>query len=129
MKLYKALTFLLSFIPLALYAQNADQRINELLGSGDLFALNREYSEIKDSTSNLEESNILLGTYGSTEKKELLSMPEVSFKVGGKGTVIHDVLIHTTPDGNQHSGTVGLELLRKFSKVNINLQNMTLTVK
>lgn len=87
------------------------------------------YSAHKDSTSNLEESNVLLGTYGSTEKKELLSMPEVSFKVGGKGTVIHDVLIHTTPDGNQHSGTVGLELLRKFSKVNINLQNMTLTVK
>lgn len=45
-KLNKALTFLLSFIPLALYAQNADQRINELLGSEDWFALNREYSEV-----------------------------------------------------------------------------------
>lgn len=87
------------------------------------------YCAHMDSTSNLEESNVLLGTYGSTEKKGLLSMPEVSFEVGGKGTVIHDVLIHTTPDGNQHSGTAGLELLRKFSKVNINLTDMTLNVE
>ena len=87
------------------------------------------YCAHKDSTSNLEESNFLLGTYGSTEKKGLLSMPEVSFKVDGKETIVHNVLIHTTPDGNQHSGTVGLELLRKFNKVNINLQNMALAVK
>ena len=85
------------------------------------------YCTHKDSTSNLEESNFLLGTYGKTEKKGLLSMPEVSFKVDGKETIVHNVLIHTTPDGNQHSGTVGLEFLRKFNKVNINLQNMTLT--
>ena len=44
MKLYKALTFLLSLIPFSLFAQNVDQRINDLLGSGDWFALNREYS-------------------------------------------------------------------------------------
>ena len=49
MKLYKVLTNLLSLIPLALSAQNADQRINELLGSEDWFALNRKYSEVKDS--------------------------------------------------------------------------------
>ncbi len=87
------------------------------------------YSVHKDSTSNLEESNVLLGTYGSTEEKVLLSMPEVSFEVGGKEAIVHNVLIHTTPDGNQHSGTICLELLRKFSKVNINLQHMTLTVE
>lgn len=50
MKLYKTLiSFISTLIPLALSAQNADQRINELLGSGDWFALNREYSEVKDS--------------------------------------------------------------------------------
>lgn len=87
------------------------------------------YSAHKDSTLNLEESKVLLGTYGSTEKKELLSMPEVSFEVDGKEAIVHNVLIHTTPDGNQHSGTVGLDLLRKFNKVNLNLRNMTLTVK
>ncbi len=87
------------------------------------------YCAHKDSTSNLEESNYLLGTYGSTEKKGLLSMPEVPFKVDGKEAIVHNVLIHTTPDDNQHSGTVGLELLRKFSKVNINLQNMALAIK
>ncbi len=87
------------------------------------------YSVHKDSTSNLEESNVLLGTYGSTEKKGLLSMPEVSFEVGGKETIVHNVLIRPTPDGNQHSGTVGLELLRKFNKVNINLLDMTLVIE
>ena len=47
---YKILTlFISTLIPLAISAQNADQRINELLGSGDWFALNREYSEVKDS--------------------------------------------------------------------------------
>ena len=35
--------------PLALHAQSADQRIGELLGSGDWFSLNREYNQIKDS--------------------------------------------------------------------------------
>ena len=87
------------------------------------------YCAHMDSTSNLEESNVLLGTYGSTVKKELLSMPEVSFEVGGKEAIVHNVLIHTAPDGNQHSGTVGLELLRKFNKVNINLRDMSLTVE
>lgn len=87
------------------------------------------YSAHSDSTLNLEESNVLLGTYGSTEKKGLLSMPEVIFDVDGKEALVHNVLIHTTPDGNQHSGTVGLEFLRKYNKVNINLQNMTLTVE
>lgn len=87
------------------------------------------YCAHKDSTSNLEESYVLLGTYGSTEKKRLLSMSEVSFELGGKEAIVNNVLIHTTPDGNQHSGTVGLELLRKFSKVNINLTDMTLNVK
>lgn len=87
------------------------------------------YCAHKDSTSNLEESNFLLCTYGKTEKKGLLSMPEVSFEVDGKEAIVHNVLIHTTPDGNQHSGTVGLELLRKFNKVNINLQDMVLAVK
>ena len=87
------------------------------------------YCAHKDSISNLEESNVLLGTYGSTMKKELLSMPEVPFEVDGKGAIVHNVLIHTTPDGNQHSGTVGLELLRKFNKVNINLRDMSLTVE
>lgn len=87
------------------------------------------YSSHKDNVADLNKSNVLLGTYGSTEKKGLLSMPEVSFEVDGKEALVHNVLIHTTPDGNQHSGTVGLELLRKFNKVNINLQNMTLTVE
>ena len=87
------------------------------------------YCARKDSTSNLEESNVLLGTYGSTVKKGLLSMPEVPFELGGKEALVHNVLIHTTPDGNQHSGTVGLELLRKFNKVNINLRDMSLTVE
>ena len=87
------------------------------------------YSVHKDSTSNLEESNVLLGTYGSTEKKGLLSMPEVSFEVDGKEAIVHNVLIHTAPDGNQQSGTVGLELLRKFHKVNINLRDMALTIE
>ena len=87
------------------------------------------YSAHKDSTFNLEEANVLLGTYGDTEIKGLLSMPEASFKVDGKVAVVHNVLIHTTPEGNQHSGTIGLELLRKFNKVNLNLRNMTLTVE
>ena len=87
------------------------------------------YCAHKNSTSNLEESNVLLGTYGSTVKKELLSMPEVSFEVDGKEAIVHNVLIHTAPDGNQHSGTVGLELLRKFSNVNINLRDMTLMME
>lgn len=87
------------------------------------------YCAHKDSTSDLEESNVLLGTYGSTEKKGLLSMPEVTFEVNGKKALIHTVMIHTSPDGNQHSGTVGLELLRKFSNVNINLRDMTLMME
>lgn len=87
------------------------------------------YSAHKDSKLNLEESNVLLGTYGSAEKKGLLSMPEVSFEVDGKVDTVHNVLVHPTPDGNQHSGTVGLELLRKFNKADINLKNMTLTVE
>lgn len=87
------------------------------------------YCVHKDSTSNLEGSNVLLGTYGRTEKKGLLSMPEVSFEVVGKEAIVNNVLIHTTPDGNQHSGTAGLELLRKFNKVNINLTDMTLNVE
>ncbi len=66
---------------------------------------------------------------GSTEKKGLLSMPEVTFVVNGKKALIHTVMIHTSPDGNQHSGTVGLELLRKFSNVNINLRDMTLMME
>ena len=87
------------------------------------------YCAHKDSTSDLEESNVLLGTYGSTEKKGLLSMPEVTFEVNGKKALIHTVMIHTSLDGNQHSGTVGLELLRKFSNVNINLRDMTLMME
>ena len=35
--------------PFALHAQSADQRIGELLGSGDWFSLNREYYQVKDS--------------------------------------------------------------------------------
>ena len=87
------------------------------------------YCAHKDSTSDLEESNVLLGTYGSTEKKGLLSMPGVPFELGGKEAIVHNALIHTAPDGNQNSGTVGLELLRKFNKVNINLRDMSLTVE
>ena len=35
--------------PFALHAQSADQRIGELLGSGDWFSLNHEYYQVKDS--------------------------------------------------------------------------------
>ena len=56
-------------------------------------------------------------------------MPEVHFELGGKEAIVHNALIHTAPDGNQNSGTVGLELLRKFNKVNINLRDMSLTVE
>ena len=35
------------------------------------------------------------------------------------------ILVHPI----QHSGTVGLELLRKFSNVNINLRDMTLMME
>lgn len=105
MKHLRILIIVLLF-PLALHAQSADQRIGELLGSGDWFSLNREYYQVKDSVQS-----------------------DVTFNVAGKDAIVPDVLVYTSPDGNPTSGTVGLALLRQFRKVILDLKNMTLTVR
>ena len=48
---------------------------------------------------------------------------------GTAASLVSSVFLDENPDGNQHSGTVGLELLRKFSNVNINLRDMTLMME
>lgn len=91
MKLYKVLTNLLSLIPLALSAQNADQRINELLGSEDWFALDREYSEVKDSV----QSDVLK----SMTETMLAAYFNRSGELGGKLKTLID----------KHSEEIGLQ--------------------
>mgnify|MGYP004629692683 CR=1 FL=1 len=81
MKLYKALTFLLSLIPLTLSAQNVDRRINEPLGSGDWFALNREYSEVRDSVQ-----SDVLKSMTETMLAAYFNRPE---ELGGNPTSAH----------------------------------------
>ncbi len=126
MKLYKALTFLLSFIPLALYAQNADQRINELLGSGDWFALNREYSEVKDSVQ-----SDVLKSMTETMLAAYFNRPE---ELGGKLKTLIDnhseeigaEFVRDTIDlhGANHSGGTRTQLIRQMNIGGMEVNNI-----
>ncbi len=87
------------------------------------------YCAHKEVADGLEEANVLLGTYGDTRTVSHLSMPDATFNVGGENATVPDILVHTSPDGNPYSGTVGLGLLRQFRKATINLKDMTLTVR
>ena len=87
------------------------------------------YCAHKEVADGLEEVNVLLGTYGDTRTVSHLSMPDATFNVGGENATVSDILVHTSPDGNPCSGTVGLGLLRQFRKAAINLKDMTLTVR
>lgn len=92
MRRYKTLIlFIFTLIPLTLSAQNVDQRINELLGSGDWFALNREYSEIKDSVQ-----SDVLKSMTETMLAAYFNRPE---ELGGNLTALID----------NHSEEIGLQ--------------------
>lgn len=71
------------------------------------------------------------GGFGFVRTKEILCLPSISFNVGKTPVVMKAIRVHPTADRGQSSedGNMGMDLIRLFSKVTVNLKDMFVDLK
>ena len=85
------------------------------------------YNKFATETDNTaQKDTITTFTYGHIHNMEVLLLPSASFMVGAQPVSMEEVYLYPSSGEylHQHDGRMGMDLIRRFKKITINLQDM-----
>ena len=105
-------------IPLTFHLDTACSTAELYSGYYNKFATETDNTAQKDTISTL--------SYGQIHNMEVLLLPSVSFMVSAQPVNMEEVYLYPSSGEylHQHDGRMGMDLIRRFKKITINLQDM-----
>lgn len=90
------------------------------------------YNRFKDGVDKAARKDTITGGgFGFVRTKEILRVPSVCFTIGGTPVELENVILHPEPGNDQsgEDGSMGMDMVKRFRKVTINLKEMFLKLE